>query len=181
MICVDITLKRYNATDRLALLDYKTSDILIETCNLQTVDTRWRSWLRYYATNRKVARSIPDCVTGIFHWQSFRPHYGSWVDSASKKMSSRDISWGRGGRSIWLTTLPPLCADCLEIWEPQPPGTLWVYDMPEHEFLYLYLLLYRRQVVNPIFRKLVIIGNFLMNLMFENRRKYTALKGIRLR
>jgi len=23
-----------------------------------------------------------------------------------------------------LTTLPPSCADCLEIWEPQPPGTL---------------------------------------------------------
>jgi hypothetical protein len=22
-----------------------------------------------------------------------------------------------------LTTLPPSCADCLEIWEPQPPGT----------------------------------------------------------
>ena len=22
------------------------------------------------------------------------------------------------------TTLPPSCADCLEIWEPQPPGTL---------------------------------------------------------
>jgi len=21
--------------------------------------------------------------------------------------------------------LPLLCADCLEIWEPQPPGTLW--------------------------------------------------------
>jgi len=21
-------------------------------------------------------------------------------------------------------TLPPACADCLEIWEPQPPGTL---------------------------------------------------------
>jgi hypothetical protein len=23
-----------------------------------------------------------------------------------------------------LTTLPPSCADCLEIWEPQPPGSL---------------------------------------------------------
>jgi hypothetical protein len=21
-----------------------------------------------------------------------------------------------------LTTLPPLCTDCLEIWDPQPPG-----------------------------------------------------------
>jgi hypothetical protein len=24
---------------------------------------------------------------------------------------------------VGLTTLPPSCADCLEIWEPQPPGT----------------------------------------------------------
>jgi len=29
--------------------------------------TRWRSWLRHCATNRKVAGSIPDVVVGIFH------------------------------------------------------------------------------------------------------------------
>jgi len=29
--------------------------------------TRWRSWLRHYATSRKVAGSIPDDVIGIFH------------------------------------------------------------------------------------------------------------------
>jgi len=28
--------------------------------------TRWRSWLRHYATSRKVAGSIPDGVIGIF-------------------------------------------------------------------------------------------------------------------
>jgi hypothetical protein len=27
----------------------------------------WRSWLRHCATNRNVAGSIPDGVTGIFH------------------------------------------------------------------------------------------------------------------
>ena len=32
---------------------------------------------------------------------------------------------GKGGRCVGLTTLPPSCANCLEIWEPQPPGTLW--------------------------------------------------------
>jgi len=31
---------------------------------------------------------------------------------------------GKGGWCVGLTTLPPSCADCLEIWEPQPPGTL---------------------------------------------------------
>jgi hypothetical protein len=34
------------------------------------------------------------------------------------------IPGGKGGRYVGLTTLPPSCADCLEIWEPQPPGTL---------------------------------------------------------
>ena len=32
--------------------------------------TRWRSWLRRCATSRKVAGSIRDGVTGIFHWHN---------------------------------------------------------------------------------------------------------------
>jgi hypothetical protein len=39
------------------------------------------------------------------------------------EMSTRNISWGKGGRCVRLTTLRASCADCLEIWEPQPPGT----------------------------------------------------------
>jgi len=35
---------------------------------LKTIGTRWRSWLRHCATNRKVAGSIPDGVIRIFHW-----------------------------------------------------------------------------------------------------------------
>jgi hypothetical protein len=31
---------------------------------------------------------------------------------------------GKGGRCMGLTTMPPSCADCLKIWEPQPPGTI---------------------------------------------------------
>ena len=31
---------------------------------------------------------------------------------------------GKGCLCIGLTTLPPSCADCLEIWEPQPSGSL---------------------------------------------------------
>jgi hypothetical protein len=40
------------------------------------------------------------------------------------EMSTRNISWGKGGRCAGLTTLTPSCADCLKIWEPQPSGTL---------------------------------------------------------
>ena len=31
---------------------------------------------------------------------------------------------GKGGRWVRLTNFPHSCADCLEIWEPQPAGTL---------------------------------------------------------
>jgi len=34
------------------------------------------------------------------------------------------LSTRRGDRSVGLTILPLSRADCLEIWEPQPPGTL---------------------------------------------------------
>ena len=43
------------------------------------------------------------------------------------EMSTRNISLkgggGEGGRCVGLTTLPPSCADCLEIWELQTTGT----------------------------------------------------------
>jgi hypothetical protein len=31
---------------------------------------------------------------------------------------------GKGGRCVGLTILPSSCANCLEIWEPQPSGTI---------------------------------------------------------
>jgi len=44
------------------------------------------------------------------------------------EMGTRNISWrvmAAGG--LGLTTLPPSRADCLEIWKPQPLGTLKAY------------------------------------------------------
>jgi hypothetical protein len=69
---------------------------------------------------------MPDGVIGIFH--SYNP-FGRTMALGSTQpltqMSTRSILWGgKGGRCVGLTTLPPSCADCLEIWEPQPPGTL---------------------------------------------------------
>jgi hypothetical protein len=43
-------------------------------------------WLRHYATNRKVAGSIPEVVVGVFLFISpFRPLYGPGVDSISNR------------------------------------------------------------------------------------------------
>jgi hypothetical protein len=77
------------------------SEIQLENLwNLQPVydywrGTRWRSWLRHCATNRKVAVSIPDGIYGIFHW-----HNPSGLTMALgstqplTEMSTRNISWG---------------------------------------------------------------------------------------
>ena len=54
--------------------------------------------------------------------QSFRPHFGPEADSASNRNEYQE--YFLGGKGIGLTTLPPSCADCLEIWESEPPGTL---------------------------------------------------------
>jgi len=88
----------------------------------------WHSWLRHCTTSRKVAGSNRHGVTGIFHWQSFRPHYGPGVDSISNRNEYQEyfLGWGggEGSRCVGLTTLPPSCTNCLEIWESQPPETL---------------------------------------------------------
>src|SRR5215510_15494842 len=82
-------------------------------------------WSRHCATNRKVAGSIPDGVIRIFHWHN--PSDRTLALGSTQpptEMSTRNISWGKGGRCVGLTTLPPSCADCLKMWEPQPPGNL---------------------------------------------------------
>ena len=46
-------------------------------------------------------------------------------DSASNRNEYQEYFLeGKGGRCVGLTTLTRSCVDCLEMWEPQPPGTL---------------------------------------------------------
>ena len=91
--------------------------------------TRRRSWLRHCATSRKGAGSIPGGVIGIFHWHN---PSGPGIDSASNRNEYREyFLGGKGGRCVGLTTLPPSCADCLEIWEIQLPGMWLLYRWQE--------------------------------------------------
>jgi hypothetical protein len=71
-----------------------------------------------------IFNSLPS--NAIFHWHN---PSGRTMDlgltQPLTEMSTRNIPWGKGGRCVGLT-LPPSCADCLEIWAPQPHGTLRV-------------------------------------------------------
>ena len=68
-------------------------------------------WLRCRATNRKVAGSIPDGVIGIFLWRNPSNHTKALGSTQPlTEMSTRRISWGKCGRCVRLTALPPPCA-----------------------------------------------------------------------
>ena len=52
-------------------------------------------WLRCCVTNRKVAGSIPDGVSGFFFdIKSFRSHYDPGVDSASNRKEYQEYFLG---------------------------------------------------------------------------------------
>jgi hypothetical protein len=71
-------------------------------------------------------KKIPDDVIGIFHLHNPSGRtMALGVYSASNRNDYQEYFLGsKGGRDVGLTTLPPSCADCLNICEPQPPGTL---------------------------------------------------------
>ena len=91
--------------------------------------TRWRTWSRHCATSWKVAGLIfIGLILPAEQW--------SWVDSVFNRNEHQEYFWGGGfDRCVWLATLPPSCAGCLEIREPEPPGTL---SRPVVKLLYLY-------------------------------------------
>ena len=84
----------------------------------------WRSWLRHCATSRKGVR-FPIVSLEFFIDIILPAALWPWVWlSLWQKWVPGIFSWNKGGRCIGLTILPLSCADCLEIWELQPPGTL---------------------------------------------------------
>jgi hypothetical protein len=56
---------------------------------------RWRSWLRHSAASRKVAGSIPDGVTKIFHWHNYTAlTMGLEPTQPLRKVNTKNISLG---------------------------------------------------------------------------------------
>jgi len=81
------------------------------------------------STNRKVAGSIPGCVSGFFiDIKFFRSHYAPGVDSASNRNEYHEyFLGGKCGRCVRLITLPPSCAvitksGSLNFMEPSGPA-----------------------------------------------------------
>jgi hypothetical protein len=57
----------------------------------------------------------------LCHWNFsltyYRQRYDPWGDSVSNRNEYQEyFLGGKSGRSAELTTFPPSCADCLEIW-----------------------------------------------------------------
>jgi hypothetical protein len=64
------------------------------------------------------------------------------------KMSTRNIPGDKGGRCLKLTTSLPSRAECREIWEPKPPGTLWATPgLLRDSFTFIYIHIYMRVCV----------------------------------
>jgi hypothetical protein len=91
------------------------------------------------------------------HWNflltlSFRSHYGPGVDSASNRNEYREYFLeSKVGRCWRPTVLPPSCADCLQIWQPQPPETLRACPGLYWDCFTLFLLLYGGQSLDELF------------------------------
>ena len=81
--------------------------------------TKWS--VTHVFRNRKVLKSNP---TYTRHSSSDRTMALGSIQPLVK-MSTRNIPGGNGGRCVMLTTSPPSRAECHEIWEPKPSGTLW--------------------------------------------------------
>jgi hypothetical protein len=74
----------------------------------------WRafqSWLKHYATSRKVEGSSPDVVIGFF-FNLPKPSGGTMSLGSTQpltEMRARNLPVGKGGPALQTDNLPPFC------------------------------------------------------------------------
>jgi hypothetical protein len=71
--------------------------------------------LFYCATNGQIVGSVLSGVIGILHITALWPRGSTQPVTEMNTRNSSEGSGGKDGRCVELTTLPPSCADCLEI------------------------------------------------------------------
>ena len=81
------------------------------------------------------------CHWGFFLW--LLPKESCALGSTQPlKMSTRDFSWGKGSRCIWLTTYHPRSAECQENPGPQPNRNPRGHLGLLRDDLYFYIYIY---------------------------------------
>ena len=82
-----------------------------------------------------------------FPMVSHNPSGRRGVDPASNRNEYQEYFLGsKDGRCVGVTTLPPSCADCLEIWRHQLPG-IWIALPFFYNHLKCLLLICRREII----------------------------------
>jgi hypothetical protein len=90
------TWSNYSALNRYKLHFFSHSILMGSVCFFQeTGGTRRPRWLRHCATSHKVTISIPNIVTGNFHWHILSGRtMALGLTQPLTDMSTRNISWG---------------------------------------------------------------------------------------
>jgi hypothetical protein len=98
-----------------------------------------------------------------------------WL-SLLTEMSTKNNSWrGKGGRCVGLT-LPPSFADCLEIWEPQPPRPVQARNgiaLPLH-FMLQWTVIWETKLERP-FENWSPIVKWQVNLEYTKQVSYVHI------
>ena len=83
---------------------------------------------------------FPKVSLEIFHWHNPSGRtMALGLTQPLTEMSTRNIFWGgKGGRCVGLTTLPSLCADCLEMWGASTSWKLQGLFRPVMGLLYVF-------------------------------------------
>jgi len=78
------------------------------------------------ASVNRATTHFADGVIGISH--CYNPSGRTMALGSTQPVNKNECQEyflaGKGGRCVWLTTVPPSIRDRHEIWEPQPSGTL---------------------------------------------------------
>ena len=129
-----------------------------------------------------VPGSIPGGITGFFSdiFPSDRT-MALGLTQLLVKTSTRNIPGGKGGLCVRLTTSPPSRAECHEIREPKPPGTLWaILGLLQDCFTSLQINMKHQHfdMVGSQFHSTELQNRSLSSLFFYSWQRWTSFQNL---